>query len=121
VACTAVAATAAGEAALMASQTDITHARPTFASIVCGVDDSSWEQGTGATAIAAQVMAATGTEPVILDAPGRPHRAVADAARDFDASLVITGSRSMKGLAALGSVSERIAHAAPCSVLVVRS
>ena len=61
----------------MASQTDITHARPTFASIVCGVDGSrpsreaarqaalladdgaaltyaavSWEQGTGATAVA---------------------------------------------------------------------
>jgi nucleotide-binding universal stress UspA family protein len=289
VACTAVTATAAGEAAPMASQTDIAHARPTFASIVCGVDGSrpsheaarqaalltddgaaltyaaiSWEQGSGATAVAtlshghaheclrqahlearelgvkpslvgdhapdaaerlmelatgqdllvvgiqghsraggimvgsaasaalhrspvpvlvsrrppegvefpsrivlasdgtptsdaaaeltarlagrhaaqvaivgardgeapfrpglaehaARIMAATGTEPVLLDSPGPPHRAVADAARDFDASLVITGSRGLTGLPALRSVSERIAHAAPCSVLVVRS
>jgi nucleotide-binding universal stress UspA family protein len=247
-----------GEAAVMASQTDIKHARPTFASIVCGVDGSrpgreaarqaalltddgaaltyaaiSWEQGEGATAVATlshrhaheclrqaqqdarelgirpalvddrspdaagrlmelasgqdllvlgiqghsraggimvgsaasaalhrspvsvlvtrrppegidfpsrivlasdgtpmsdaaaehatQIMAVTGTEPVILDAPGPPHRAVADAARDFDAALVITGSRRLTGLPALRSVSERIAHAAPCSVLVVRS
>jgi nucleotide-binding universal stress UspA family protein len=66
-------------------------------------------------------MAATGTEPVILDAPGHLPGAVADAARDFNAALVITGSRRLTGLPALRSVSERIAHDAPCSVLVVRS
>lgn len=69
---------------------------------------------------ATQIAAATGAEPVILEAPGAPHRAVAAAARDFDASLVITGSRGLTGLPALGSVSEQAAHAAPCSVLVVR-
>jgi nucleotide-binding universal stress UspA family protein len=69
---------------------------------------------------ATRIFRATGTEPVILDAPGAPHHAVADAARDFGAALVVTGSRGLSGLAALGSVSERIAHAAPCSVLVVR-
>jgi nucleotide-binding universal stress UspA family protein len=69
---------------------------------------------------AAQIFAATGTEPVILDAPGAPHHAVATAADDFDASLVVTGSRGLSGVASLRSVSERIAHAAPCSVLVVR-
>ena len=77
VACTAAAVTAPREPFVMASQTDIRHARPTFASIVCGVDGSrpsreaarqaalltddgaaltyaaiSWEQGTGATAVA---------------------------------------------------------------------
>jgi nucleotide-binding universal stress UspA family protein len=70
---------------------------------------------------ATQIMAATGTEPVILDAPGHLPGAVADAARDFNAALVITGSRRLTGLPALRSVSERIAHDAPCSVLVVRS
>jgi nucleotide-binding universal stress UspA family protein len=69
---------------------------------------------------AAQIAAATGTEPTTLDAPGAPHHAVATAARDFDAALVITGSRGLTGASALGSVSERLAHAAPCSVLVVR-
>jgi nucleotide-binding universal stress UspA family protein len=69
---------------------------------------------------AAQIQAATGSEPVMLDAPGAPHHAVAAAARDFEASLVVTGSRALSGVASLRSVSERIAHAAPCSVLVVR-
>jgi nucleotide-binding universal stress UspA family protein len=69
---------------------------------------------------AAQIMALTGVEPVVLDEPGPPHRALAAAARDFEASLVVTGSRGLTGVAALKSVSERIAHAAPCSVLVIR-
>jgi nucleotide-binding universal stress UspA family protein len=36
------------------------------------------------------------------------------------ADLVVVGSRGLHGLRALGSVSERVAHTAPCSVLVVR-
>jgi nucleotide-binding universal stress UspA family protein len=70
---------------------------------------------------ATQILAATGVEPLVLQAPGPPDRAVADAARDFEASLVVTGCRSLTGLPALRSASERIAHAAPCSVLVARS
>lgn len=88
---------------------------------IVGARDGEAPFRPGLAEHAKQVMAATATEPVIVDAPGPPHRAVADAARDFDASLVITGSRGLTGLPALRSVSERIAHAAPCSVLVVRS
>jgi nucleotide-binding universal stress UspA family protein len=69
---------------------------------------------------AALIAAAAGTEPVILDEYGPPHRAVAAAASEFGASLVVCGSRGLHGAAALRSVSERIAHAAPCSVLVMR-
>ena len=36
------------------------------------------------------------------------------------AGLVVTGSGGKHGLAALGSTSERVAHRAPCSVLIVR-
>ena len=36
------------------------------------------------------------------------------------ADLVVVGSRGLQGLKSLGSVSERIAHQASCSVLVVR-
>jgi nucleotide-binding universal stress UspA family protein len=36
------------------------------------------------------------------------------------ADLVVVGSRGLHGLRALGSVSERVAHAAPCSTLIVR-
>ena len=35
--------------------------------------------------------------------------------------IVVVGSRGLHGLAALGSVSERVAHQAKCSVLVVRT
>jgi nucleotide-binding universal stress UspA family protein len=37
-----------------------------------------------------------------------------------DADLLVVGSRGVHGIRALGSVSERVAHRAPCSVLVVR-
>jgi nucleotide-binding universal stress UspA family protein len=36
------------------------------------------------------------------------------------ADLIVIGSRGLHGARALGSVSERVAHKAPCSVLVVR-
>jgi nucleotide-binding universal stress UspA family protein len=35
--------------------------------------------------------------------------------------LIVVGSRGLRGVRALGSLSERIAHEAHCSVLVVRS
>ncbi|HLF67711.1 MAG TPA: CBS domain-containing protein [Gaiellaceae bacterium] len=38
-----------------------------------------------------------------------------------DADLLVVGSRGLHGLRSLGSVSERVAHQARCSVLVVRS
>lgn len=69
---------------------------------------------------AAMILAATGTEPVILDAHGALHRAVAAAATELGSSLIICGSRGRHGLPALRSTSERIAHAAPCSVLIVK-
>lgn len=37
-----------------------------------------------------------------------------------DADLVVVGSRRLKGIRALGSVGERVAHEARCSVLVAR-
>ena len=69
---------------------------------------------------ATQLRAATGADPVILEAPGAVQHAAAAAARDFEASLVVAGSRGLSGVAALRSVSERLAHEAPCSVLVLR-
>jgi nucleotide-binding universal stress UspA family protein len=44
--------------------------------------------------------------------------ALVDASETAD--LVVVGSRGRRGLKALGSVSERVAHAARCSVLVAR-
>jgi nucleotide-binding universal stress UspA family protein len=52
------------------------------------------------------------------DLPGEPVQAIVAAAADAD--LVVVGSRGLHGLKALGSVSERVAHRAHCSTLVVR-
>ena len=41
--------------------------------------------------------------------------------RSREADLVVVGSRSLQGVRALGSVSERVAHGASCSVLVVHA
>lgn len=52
------------------------------------------------------------------DLPDEPVPALVSAAADAD--LVVVGSRGLHGLKALGSVSERVAHQARCSTLVVR-
>jgi nucleotide-binding universal stress UspA family protein len=59
----------------------------------------------------AEELGATGVE-------GHPVEALVEVSRDAD--LLIVGSRGLHGLKALGSVSERVAHRASCSVLVVR-
>lgn len=70
--------------------------------------------------VAATVRIAAGVEPVRFGQGGPAARVVATAAREFDASLIVTGSRCLTGIAAIGSASERIGHMAPCSVLVLR-
>jgi len=52
----------------------------------------------------------------VVDVP--PVDALVEAGRD--AALLVVGSRGLHGMQALGSVSERVAHRAGCSVLVVR-
>jgi nucleotide-binding universal stress UspA family protein len=61
----------------------------------------------------------------VVDGNGRfmlldDERDPVDALADVDAGLLIVGSRGLRGVRALGSVSERVAHRARCSVLVVR-
>lgn len=49
---------------------------------------------------------------------GHPVDALSEAGKDAD--ILVVGSRGLHGIRALGSVSERVAHRATCSVLVVR-
>jgi nucleotide-binding universal stress UspA family protein len=56
--------------------------------------------------------------PSAEEIDARPVDALVAAARDAD--LLVVGSRGLHGVRALGSVSERVAHQAACSVLVTR-
>jgi nucleotide-binding universal stress UspA family protein len=67
--------------------------------------------------LASDALANSGYDLVFSDA--KPVPALLEAGRNAD--LLIVGSRGVTGLRALGSVSERVAHHAPCSLLVVRS
>lgn len=105
-------------------------------SIVVGVDGSSAALLAFDAArvlgerlgVPVRVLVASGGKPVHFEGlrplPGlewddrKPLDALVDASASAD--LVVVGSRGLHGLTALGSVSERVAHRAACSVLVVR-
>jgi nucleotide-binding universal stress UspA family protein len=53
-------------------------------------------------------------------ASGHADERIIQAATSENVALVAVGSRGLGGVRALGSVSERVAHRAPCSVLVAR-
>jgi nucleotide-binding universal stress UspA family protein len=61
-----------------------------------------------------------GVQPEVRIERGSPHRRIVEVAHEVNASLIVMGSRGRAGVAALGSVSERVSHRAGCSVLVVR-
>ena len=50
---------------------------------------------------------------------GRASEVIISAAKSTHAAMVVMGSRRLGGLRALGSVSRRVAHDAPCSALLV--
>lgn len=106
-------------------------------SVVVGVDGSPASLDAAAVAgeirdrfgASLRVSVATGGKPVDTDRlaradldlewdDGEPVDALVAASADAD--LLVIGSRGLHGLSALGSVSERVAHQARCSVLVVR-
>ena len=79
------------------------------------------EDGDGGVAQdAVAILEESGREPIIRVEQGSPGRALCEAAGSVGAGLVVIGSRGRTGLKALGSVSEHVAHHAPCSVLIVR-
>jgi nucleotide-binding universal stress UspA family protein len=107
-------------------------------SILVGVDGSP--QSLTATAVAESLarrfhaelvlVAATGGKgidiepiqqlsPFFITDPGHPVEALSELSHEAD--LLVVGSRGLHGPKALGSVSERVAHRAACSVLVVRN
>jgi nucleotide-binding universal stress UspA family protein len=54
---------------------------------------------------------------------GDPAQVLADVATEEDAQVIIVGDRGLSGVKRflLGSVSQKVSHHAPCSVLIVRN
>lgn len=55
--------------------------------------------------------------------PGDPSEVLLEAAKDFDADLIVVGSRGLTSHAhfILGSVAASVAHHAPCDVLIAHT
>ncbi|HEX7176107.1 MAG TPA: universal stress protein [Pyrinomonadaceae bacterium] len=71
---------------------------------------------------AAQILAGAGVKTSAEVIAGRPDRRIAREANEWGADLIVVGTEDRRGLRRLlrGSVSERVASRAPCSVKVVR-
>lgn len=74
-------------------------------------------KGAGTLDLDLRAIESSGLSVSYRDA--RPVDALLEAAQSVD--LIVLGSRGLRGLRALGSVSERVAHQAPCSLLVLRA
>ncbi len=64
-----------------------------------------------------------GIEAEYTQLTGNPGRMICELAHNWEADLIIIGSRGLKGIKemVLGSVSNYVSHHAPCSVLILRT
>jgi nucleotide-binding universal stress UspA family protein len=67
----------------------------------------------------AEIAENTGREPELSKPDGHATKEIVEAAKQKGSSLIVAGRRGLKGLKALGSVSERVVGGAECSVLLV--
>jgi nucleotide-binding universal stress UspA family protein len=85
-------------------------------SIAVGVDGS--KEAAAADAVARDLSVRLSATLDRRESVPEPVKTLAEAAMEAD--LLVVGSRGLHGVKALGSVSERFAHEARCSVLIVR-
>ncbi len=68
----------------------------------------------------ARIGSERGLEVEVHASTGNPAEAIVKIAEQEDADLIVVGNKGMKGARRiLGSVPNTVAHAAPCSVLIV--
>lgn len=87
---------------------------------IAAVGSLTSEQRHALACVVVAMTDATGREPVVEGGGGDAHDEIVRLAGALDASLVVLGARGLTGARALGSVSERVAHRARCSVLIAR-
>jgi nucleotide-binding universal stress UspA family protein len=97
----------------------IGHANRASVYLLC-VDPEPHGDPTRTATEAADLAAALGREPTVVRESGEPSERILELAASEKVTLIAVGSRGLTGARALGSVSERVAHRAPCSVLVAR-
>lgn len=71
-----------------------------------------------------KIAAELGLKGVVAQAiPGSPPDVLLEAAKDFDADVIVVGSKGLTGLpiARLGSVASLVSHHAPCDVFIVHT
>ena len=71
-----------------------------------------------------QIAAELGLKGIVAQAiAGSPPDVLLEAAKDFDADVIVVGSKGLTGLpiARLGSVASLVAHHAPCDVFIVHT
>lgn len=71
---------------------------------------------------AVAMLADRGIEPKTIEAIGDPGTAICEAAEQDGYTMIVVGSRNHTGVKRLllGSVADRVAHHAPCDVLIVK-
>lgn len=81
-------------------------------------NEEAQRTATGAT----QRFRDLGFQALAVVAQGDPETAIIDHAKTWDANVIVVGSRDQSLIERLlvGSVSDRVVHHAPCSVLVVK-
>jgi nucleotide-binding universal stress UspA family protein len=84
------------------------------------VHDGRRESPAAVADEAAGLRQTLGADPAVLEEYGEAAPRIVRASGDVGASLLVIGSRGLGRARTLGSVGERVAHEAPCSVLVLR-
>lgn len=117
--------------ALGSVATQLLHSAPSSVLVTPPLDElDAWPRtivvGSDGSDCAADAVAAASDLASRLSAELRVEENAPDpvatlVAASDEADLLVVGSRGLQGLKALGSVSERVAHAARCPVLVVRA
>ncbi len=101
--------TAAGVAVALDAQLEIVHV----------VDGTHPERRRTLEAQVAEIHEVTGKEPALADITGHAIDGIIETAESKGSSLIVCGRRGLRGIKALGSVSERVVHRAGCSVLLI--
>lgn len=104
-------------------------AKPAATDPLDGAEDPQWKLGPHEDALAlldraTQDAQAAGVNDVMtFERQGDAADAILDVAEEQGCDLIVVGNQGMRGAKrfVLGSVPNKISHAAPCSVLIVRT